>query len=483
MDIIKLWPDCETASTLIPYLLRDNKLRPAVLVIPGGGYGCVCGSTEGEPVARRFNELGFQAFVLNYRVAPHRFPVPQQDAMRAMKVIRYYAESWRVKADNIAVCGFSAGAHLAACLGTIAREIKSDRHDEIDDCEYRPDALLLGYGVLSFARWSHQGTINNLSGEQLEALCRKCSLEKQIQADTPPAYVWHTASDQAVSRLNSIAFATAMWRGRRQCELHVFPDGPHGMQLGYGREDIAGWPEEAKAFLHGTCGFRFPDSIRKRTVVLTFDDAVKSHFTNVAPLLKKYGFGASFFICRFNEAWRAQHAAQLLSPDEIRQLSDMGFEIGNHTVTHPDLRKCSADECRKEVAGMNDFLQSCGVKAPVSFAYPRGPFAENAVPVLQDNGMELCRTTERRAWRPQHDSCLRIPAFSLGHDDELAFYQTLAHCREDNAVVLVFHGVPDLVHDSVSTSLPFFAKCMKYLYDNDFRVVGLQRCFKDFSVT
>jgi acetyl esterase/lipase len=458
----------------MPFLLNDRVVRPAVLIIPGGGYGCVCETTEGTPIAKKFNDLGFHAFVLDYRVKPDCFPAPQQDAIRAMRLIRGDASKWRVRPDNIAVCGFSAGAHLAACLGTIAEQINADNNDDLDQVDFLPDAMILCYGVLSFAEWSHQDSAKNLLGEQVGELRDQCSLEKQINAQTPPSFIWHTFEDQMVSYCNSVVFAEAMRDKQRPCELHIFPHGPHGMQLGYGRKDIAAWPEQATEFLHGSCGFRFPETPKYKTVILTFDDASKSHFSNVAPVLKKYGFGATFFICRFNDEWRAKHESQLLTLNEIKALSDMGFEIGNHTWNHPDLRQCSAGECEVEITRLNEFLQSAGIVAPVSFAYPGGPYAANAIHVLQKYGIRFARTTERRAWNMGKDDPMQIPAFALQTDDELAFYGAISACTENNAVVLVFHGVPDNVHQFVSTSPPFFTKCMKYLYDNDYRVIGFE---------
>ena len=117
----------------------------------------------------------------------------------------------------------------------------------------------------------------------------------------------------------------------------------------------------------------------RKTVILTFDDAVTSQYTSVAPLLKRLGFGATFFICRFNDEWRKQHSEYLLSAEQIRELDRMGFEIGNHTWNHPDLRTCDAATIARELDDLNAFLAEAGVAKPVSFAYPGGPFAANAV--------------------------------------------------------------------------------------------------------
>lgn len=105
---ILLWKDPAKnqapAPELCCYLLPGKMKRPAVLVIPGGGYGGVCEATEGEPIARKFNELGFHAFVLHYRVAPHRFPEPQEDVFRAIRLIRANAGKWCVTPNQLAVC-------------------------------------------------------------------------------------------------------------------------------------------------------------------------------------------------------------------------------------------------------------------------------------------------------------------------------------------------------------------------------------------
>ena len=82
-----LWQDSAVESRLDRYTDPDPGKKPALLVIPGGGYGCVCETTEGRPIAECFQKFGFRTFVLRYRVAPHRYPEPQQDALRAIKLI------------------------------------------------------------------------------------------------------------------------------------------------------------------------------------------------------------------------------------------------------------------------------------------------------------------------------------------------------------------------------------------------------------
>lgn len=291
----KLWRDPAIASTLTWYqrLGDSTGSRPALLIIPGGGYATVCESTEGEPVARRFAELGFQVFVLNYRTLPASPDAPLSDALRAIKMIRFHAADWQVVPENLAVCGFSAGGHLAAAAALFWDQVAANDQDAADGANARPDALVLGYPVISLEPpFGHVGSGENLLGDHYRELRHAYSLENQVDTHTPPTYLWHTAEDQIVPVENSLLFAAAMRRNKRPCELRIFPFGPHGMQLGYGRSDIAGWPQEAKYFLEGSCGFRFPaaEAVRERHVRLLFGLGCAPYLNQIGMLLKRNGF-------------------------------------------------------------------------------------------------------------------------------------------------------------------------------------------------
>jgi len=476
---VPLWNRSDVSSTLTVCAFSDrDAARPAMLVVPGGGYGSVCRSTEGDPVARRFAELGFRTFILDYRVAPHRFPEPQQDISRAIRLIRHHAAEWRVVPENVAVCGFSAGGHLCACAGILPEDEIGIPvpADEADALPSRPDAMLLCYPVVTSGKYAHTGSFRNLLGKAYSARRREFSLETRVSRETAPAFIWHTLEDAAVPVENTLLLAQALRKHGVLHELHLFPQGPHGMALGYGRSDIGQWQEQAAAFLRGSCGFRFPERpAHPRTLVLTFDDACKSHLEVVAPLLKRYGFDATFFICRFSDEWRRKNGGNLLSGREVKELSDMGFEIGNHSWSHPDLRRCAPAEIEREIVKLNAFLAENGVPEPVSFAYPGGPFAENAVPLLKKHGFRAARTTEAMPWEAKKHDPMRIPSTPLQHDMELAFYSAVGAAGGGRVPVLLFHGVPDPVHEWVNTSPEFFAKCMKYLYDNGYRVISMRR--------
>lgn len=227
----------------------------AVLVMPGGGYSALA-EHEGGVIASQFGSRGFHTFVLHYRVAPNRFPAPQQDVLRAIRIIRANAENWGVDADKIAIVGFSAGGHLCASCGTGYDEIPFDKIDECDDFPSNPNAMILGYPVIDLcSEFAHQGSGDFLFGpgvtEQKLAWC----CQNRVSEKTPPAFVWHTATDKGVSVENSLCFAKAMWAAERLCELHIFPQGPHGVGLGYRFPNADMWVELAAKFLKNNCGF------------------------------------------------------------------------------------------------------------------------------------------------------------------------------------------------------------------------------------
>ena len=249
-------PADEFAPYIDTYLLRST-VNPlgGVLVLPGGGYHHRA-YHEGNPVAEKFNEMGYHAFVLQYRVAPYRYPDPQRDVLRAVKIIRSHAAQWRL--DKLAVLGFSAGGHLAASAAMLADRIDANEHDYFDQFSAKLDALILCYPVISLTdEFGHIGSGVNLFGEDSAIEERAVAdMQKLVDASTPPSFLWHTATDQGVDVANSVEFARNMWRCGNTCELHVFPQGPHGRGLGDGMPDIGQWPELAGNFLELNAGFK-----------------------------------------------------------------------------------------------------------------------------------------------------------------------------------------------------------------------------------
>lgn len=220
-----------TGGFLQPYVRTPSheikrKSRPAMLVLPGGGYH-VISEREGEPVALRFLAAGYSSFVLGYTVGA-AYPVPLTEACMAMTYIRKNAEKYCVDPDHIAAVGFSAGGHLCGMLATMTaeREVR-----EKFGRSARPDAVVLSYPVISMEDGiTHEGTCRIISGDG--AVCKdKLSLEKRVTGDSVPAFIWHTAEDDCVPVENSMLLASAYRKAGVPFALHIFEKGWHGLSL------------------------------------------------------------------------------------------------------------------------------------------------------------------------------------------------------------------------------------------------------------
>ena len=239
------------------YALKTDKPLGCVLVCPGGSYR-FRSRDEADPIARKFNALGFHAAVVEYRTAPSVFPAPQQDALRAIRVIRSLSSKYNIAPDKIAMLGFSAGGHLAASTGVLFNDIPAAVNDEIDGISARPDALILCYPVISLAPdFGHINSGKCLFGAKnlTPELQQKYSLHKLVSKETPPVFLWHTAGDRAVPCRNSIEFANAVWQNKGQAELHIFPVGGHGKKLATSLPCAYVWPELAANFLKDITDF------------------------------------------------------------------------------------------------------------------------------------------------------------------------------------------------------------------------------------
>lgn len=215
--------------TLTTYVLDGERKRPGVLICPGGGYATLS-PREAEPIAIRYAAAGFHAFVVHYSVAPRRHPQPLMDLARAICLIREHDTDWRV--GPIALCGFSAGGHAAANLGVHWNHPMLASRPGIIRARCRPDALVLGYPVISSGPFAHRGSFNNLLGENPpDQLLKLLSLELRVTKDTPPCFLWHTAADRSVPVSNSLLFAEALSAADVPFALHIFPNGPHGISL------------------------------------------------------------------------------------------------------------------------------------------------------------------------------------------------------------------------------------------------------------
>ena len=204
--------------------------RPVVVICPGGAY-CSVACREGEPIALQFLARGYHAVVLNYSVYPDAtYPTALLELGRTVLMLRENAEKWLIDTDKIILMGFSAGGHLAASYScfwsgeVISKALGCKKED------LKPNGLILGYPVIT-PEHTLGGSFKHLLGERYAELLDEMRLEKQVNTSNPPTFMWHTVTDEAVSYKNSTLFEQALKENNISVELHLYPEGMHGLAL------------------------------------------------------------------------------------------------------------------------------------------------------------------------------------------------------------------------------------------------------------
>lgn len=211
-----------------PEISRQKKKLPCLVICPGGGYAFVS-PREAEPIALRFLPEGYNVFVLEYSVAPHRFPTQLLEMAAVMELIHENGENWGCDVTKVAVMGFSAGGHLAGHYATCydCEEVRG-----VFPRSKGVQASVLCYPVITAEpAYRHTGSFQNLSGQEdlTPEIVRKFSLEKQVKATTPPAFLWHTGADNLVPVMNSLLYAQALAENKVSFALRIYPIGCHGL--------------------------------------------------------------------------------------------------------------------------------------------------------------------------------------------------------------------------------------------------------------
>ena len=252
---------CEVSITPV---LCDPRIgvRDAILVIPGGGYGCICDDREGFPVAMAFAARGMNAFVLKYTVGvAAKGHVPLLDASIAMAYIKDHAEEFHIDPSRVACVGFSSGGHLSGSLGCLWHQPEIIEKTGIKYGSNRPIVSVMGYPVVSGVDNSHSGSFKRLAGVDEPTLEQKkqYSLELHVCEKTRPAFIFHTAADDRVPVQNSLAYARSLADNKIPFELHVYPYGSHGIALAnevtkcnhpdWVVPEAAGWVDDAVRFI------------------------------------------------------------------------------------------------------------------------------------------------------------------------------------------------------------------------------------------
>lgn len=225
---------------------RDKATGTAVLICPGGGYGALAFGHEGNAIASWLNDNGIAGIILKYRlpsdlIMKDKSVGPLQDAQEAMRIIRRNAAIWNIDPGKVGVIGFSAGGHLASTLSTHYAE---KVYDVTDTVSARPDFSLLIYPVITMdASFTHAGSRRNLIGENpSDDAIKHFSNELQVNEQTPPAFMVHSADDQTVPVKNSIVYYEQLVKYKIPSELHIFQKGGHGYGLGGSRDTQSAWP-------------------------------------------------------------------------------------------------------------------------------------------------------------------------------------------------------------------------------------------------
>lgn len=210
--------------------MKARKL-PSIIICPGGGYEYVS-DREGDPVAQFYFAAGYNTFVLRYSVgelAKDYYPLRQLAS--TITHIRRNAEAWHVDRERIAVWGGSAGGHLAASLGTLANTEAFHAVFSSEE-DIRPNAMVLIYPVITADDYAHVGSIRNVSGSQPGTdQYAWFGLNNHVDGRTPPTFLYHTVEDKCVPVQNSLRLADALSAAKVPYELHILPDGYHGMAV------------------------------------------------------------------------------------------------------------------------------------------------------------------------------------------------------------------------------------------------------------
>ncbi|WP_058307659.1 alpha/beta hydrolase [Gracilibacillus massiliensis] len=241
----------QNCPSITPYVLENRPDAPLVLVIPGGGYQHRA-YHEGEPVAEWLNQNGYHACVLRYQVAPIQNQITIKQGQLAIQLIRSNLREWGLSCDSkVGVLGFSAGGHLAATISNHFKET-SVPDDLPNEYSSRPDFQILCYPVITMEDHTHQGSKQNLLGlNPDQKLMDQFSCEKIVHKDTPPAFIWTTANDQAVPAFNSLKYAEALQAHDIPYELHIYQDGRHGLGLADEHPNTREWKNACLDWLKG----------------------------------------------------------------------------------------------------------------------------------------------------------------------------------------------------------------------------------------
>jgi acetyl esterase/lipase len=189
--------------------------------------------------------------MLKYRNVEYGHPAPLRDVLRAVRIVRSRASEFGIDAKHVGVLGGSAGAHLAACAGTLFDAPEGKTGAPLDAVSARPDFMVLIFPVITMREpYVHMASRRALLGDNpSEALIEHLSVELQVTKETPPAFIVHSQQDHTVPVDNSILFYTALCHAGVPGELHLYAKGPHGSGMDPRLGPTAEWPKRCETWL------------------------------------------------------------------------------------------------------------------------------------------------------------------------------------------------------------------------------------------
>ena len=234
---IPLWPNgapgahgntANDIPAITPYLPRKNAAGAAMIICPGGNYQLLA-THEGAWYAEWLNQHGVTCFVLRYRLVTYgyHYPAEFQDVERAVRWVRAHANDYKIDPNRVGIIGSSSGGHLASLALTHFDSGDANASDSIDRESSRPDLGILCYPLIQASP-----QLNLLGPNPSPELVRYVSTELQVTPNTPPCFIWCCSGDKTVSPENSRMFAEALLRNHVQYDLHIYPNGRHGLGLG-----------------------------------------------------------------------------------------------------------------------------------------------------------------------------------------------------------------------------------------------------------
>ena len=238
VHIAEINEDARISKVSVPQLFHypavqtSDTLKPAIVIVPGGGYAREAFDHEGTMVGEWFAERGFEAFVLKYRLPDEELTdnstfIPLMDAQEAIHFVRSRASQYNIDTNKVGIIGFSAGGHLAASVSTLFKE---PVNESLSSQDVRPNYSILIYPVISMnANNTHMGSRENLLGINPDAeLIEKFSLENQVTEQTPVTFMLHSADDGAVPVINTEQYAQSLSKKGVAVTKIILPTGGHG---------------------------------------------------------------------------------------------------------------------------------------------------------------------------------------------------------------------------------------------------------------